>query len=144
MKSFSERFGVTLHPVSVCPPTNPAYKDRLRPSLGEREFFIYNILVRIHLIIVMIRWTGLDGSLNSLCAVECIQYTYILEAGIKIPMRRYLVYWQKTWSRSDCNAVGQQVTSLHTCDCNAVGWRVLWNCSKHYARQISPDLCPGT
>ena len=25
----------------------------------EREFFIDNLLVRIHLIIVMIRWTGL-------------------------------------------------------------------------------------
>jgi len=26
---------------------------------GEREFFIDNVLVRIHLIIVIIRWTGL-------------------------------------------------------------------------------------
>jgi len=26
---------------------------------GEREFFIDNLLVRIHCIIVMIRWTGL-------------------------------------------------------------------------------------
>ena len=26
---------------------------------AEREFFIDNLLVRIHLIIVMIRWTGL-------------------------------------------------------------------------------------
>ena len=37
----------------------------------EREFFINNLLVRIHLIIVMIRWTGLafespfPGSLTS-------------------------------------------------------------------------------
>ena len=34
-----------------------------RPSAllprGEREFFIDNLLVRIHVIIVMIRWTGL-------------------------------------------------------------------------------------
>ena len=34
-----------------------------RPALSgrpaEREFFIDNLLVRIHLIIVMIRWTGL-------------------------------------------------------------------------------------
>ena len=27
--------------------------------LREREFFIDNLLVRIHLIVVMIRWTGL-------------------------------------------------------------------------------------
>ena len=26
---------------------------------GEREFFIDNLLVRVHFIIVMIRWTGL-------------------------------------------------------------------------------------
>jgi len=28
-------------------------------SASEREFFIENLLVRIHFIIVMIRWTGL-------------------------------------------------------------------------------------
>jgi len=28
-------------------------------SVAEREFFIDNLLVRMHLIIVMIRWTGL-------------------------------------------------------------------------------------
>ena len=32
-------------------------RPRLRPP--EREFFIDNLLVRIHFIIVMIRWTGL-------------------------------------------------------------------------------------
>ena len=32
-------------------------KPRLRG--GEREFFVDNLLVRIHFIIVMIRWTGL-------------------------------------------------------------------------------------
>ena len=56
-----------------------------RSELGiEREFFIDNLLVRIHFIIVMIRWTGLaswafefpfPGSLTStflvgLCVVE--------------------------------------------------------------------------
>ena len=30
-----------------------------RRCVGEREFFIDNLLVRIHFIIVMIRWTGL-------------------------------------------------------------------------------------
>ena len=29
------------------------------PPLPEREFFVDNLLVRIHFIIVMIRWTGL-------------------------------------------------------------------------------------
>ena len=61
----------------------------------EREFFIDNLLVRIHVIIVMIRWTGLaprefefpfpgsltsihvrwDGSgLERLSSVECLQH----------------------------------------------------------------------
>jgi len=35
----------------------PVYVAHLRP--GEREFFIDNLLVRIHFIIMMIRWTGL-------------------------------------------------------------------------------------
>jgi len=35
----------------------PAFIDSKR----EREFFIVNLLVRIHFIIVMIRWTGLAG-----------------------------------------------------------------------------------
>ena len=30
-----------------------------RSGMPEREFFIDNLLVRIHFIIVMIRWTGL-------------------------------------------------------------------------------------
>jgi len=44
----------------------------LPPSLPRgREFFIDNRLVRIHSIIVMIRWTGLaHGSLNSLFQVR--------------------------------------------------------------------------
>ncbi|KAJ1474766.1 hypothetical protein T484DRAFT_1910867 [Baffinella frigidus] len=32
VKNFQERFGVTLYPVSVCPPTNPAYKDRIKAT----------------------------------------------------------------------------------------------------------------
>ena len=37
---------------------------------AEREFFIDNLLVRIHCIIVMIRWTGLaPWELNSLFQV---------------------------------------------------------------------------
>ena len=42
----------------------------LEDSIQEREFFIDNLLVRIHFIIVIIRWTGLGhGSLNSLSKV---------------------------------------------------------------------------
>jgi len=45
----------------------PGYKEfdmikdlaQARPSSREREFFIHNLQVRIHFIIVMIRWTGL-------------------------------------------------------------------------------------
>ena len=33
--------------------------DERGPRLPEREFFIDNLLVRIHCIIVMISWTGL-------------------------------------------------------------------------------------
>ena len=55
---------------------------RRRPEWGEvreREFFIHSLLVRIHLIIVMIRWTGLapwdkkipfPGSLSSAFLVK--------------------------------------------------------------------------
>ena len=31
----------------------------VRPSPPEREFFLDNPLVRIHFVVVMIRWTGL-------------------------------------------------------------------------------------
>ena len=37
---------------------------------GEREFFIDNLLVRIHCIIVMIRWTGLAPWWGDLGGVE--------------------------------------------------------------------------
>ena len=47
----------------ACPPgTNPPDQKCPRPAAsrpGESEFFIDNLLVRIHCIIVMIRWTGL-------------------------------------------------------------------------------------
>ena len=34
-------------------------RERQDQPVAEREFFIDNLLVRIHFIIVMIRWTGL-------------------------------------------------------------------------------------
>ena len=43
-------------------PHGPIQRYRLpdvRPKLKEREFFIENLLVRIHFIIEMIWWTGL-------------------------------------------------------------------------------------
>jgi len=51
------------------------------PVCGKREFFIDNLLVRIHFIIVMIRWTGLapwkfifpfPGSLTSVCGKTAV------------------------------------------------------------------------
>ena len=42
------------------PTSEPAHQKGSHPrTCGEREFFIDNILVRIHLIIQMIWWTGL-------------------------------------------------------------------------------------
>ena len=32
VKRLSDRYGVTLYPVSVCPPCNPAYKDRIQAT----------------------------------------------------------------------------------------------------------------
>ena len=37
----------------------PLYRTPEFPTAPQREFFIYNLLVRIHFIIVMNRWTGL-------------------------------------------------------------------------------------
>ena len=48
---------------------------RVCPPCTEREFFIDNLLVRIHLIIVMIRWTGLSP-----CGVY-IGYTHVYRPG---------------------------------------------------------------
>ena len=78
--------GVGLKLVSHTHHENPAFNDRiiveevLAPStLHHREFLIDNLLVQIHLIIVMIRWTGLaawefeypfSDSLTSRCGVS--------------------------------------------------------------------------
>jgi len=54
------------------------------PGFQEREFFIDNLLVRIHFVIVMIRWTGLapwefefpfPGSLTSTFLVDSNVYS---------------------------------------------------------------------
>jgi len=44
---------------ALCHSHFPGAGDPMIQSLREREFFIHNLLVRIHFIIVMIRWTGL-------------------------------------------------------------------------------------
>ena len=40
-------------------PQGEAASAPFRPATTEREFCIDNLLVRIHYIIVMIKWTGL-------------------------------------------------------------------------------------
>ena len=41
------------------PSSEPLHINQTRRISAEREFFIDNLLVRIHFIIEMIRWTGL-------------------------------------------------------------------------------------
>ena len=56
--------GTSVYP-EPCPQSacdSDAAARRSGWSHTEREFFIYNLLVRIHLIIVMIRWTGLTNT----------------------------------------------------------------------------------
>ena len=43
--------------------------NQIKPS--EREFFIDNLLVRIHVIIVMIRWTGLAPWRRTIASQNC-------------------------------------------------------------------------
>ena len=47
--------GITIYPLD----NYKIGKKDGKPSKVGREFFIDNLLVRIHFIIVMIRWTGL-------------------------------------------------------------------------------------
>ena len=81
----------------------------VRHRLRKREFFIGNLLVRIHFVIVMIRWTGLapwefefrfTGSLtstflvergsSSLCATACGK-SRVFRGGLVVTAHR-LVY----------------------------------------------------
>ena len=47
---------VMLDPVSL---QNLNHNPYTLTQSGEREFFIDNLLVRIHFLVVMMRWTGL-------------------------------------------------------------------------------------
>ena len=48
-----------LSPRELLESKMPGLPTKMCHAAGEREFFIDNLLVRIHFIIVMIRWTGL-------------------------------------------------------------------------------------
>ena len=60
-------------------------------SQREREFFIDNLLVRIHVIIVMIRWTGLapweylDATPWALRVVTSVMVILTLDFGGRFP-----------------------------------------------------------
>jgi len=63
LASFSLRLKDLLGPVTSVKRRLPRHTATPEPydqlSVGEREFFIDNLLVRIHFIIEMIWWTGL-------------------------------------------------------------------------------------
>jgi len=67
--------------------------------MPEREFFIDNLLIRIHFIIVMIRWTGLDfpGSLTSTFLVPAA-HEVVDDAGRETTEERVggLRYWSES------------------------------------------------
>ena len=48
---------------------------------GEREFFIDNLLVRIHFIIVMIRWTGLAPWELEFPFPGSLTFTFLVKIG---------------------------------------------------------------
>ena len=49
----------------------PVLASTVDPCEREREFFVHNLLVRIHFIVVMIRWTGLAPWEIELVAPAC-------------------------------------------------------------------------
>jgi len=72
----------------------PPHQAVERSPLPERELFIDNLLVRIHFIIVMIRWTGLvpwefefpfPGSLT--CFLALLPYLSF-QSGLRLCWRR--------------------------------------------------------
>jgi len=58
-------------------------------SPPEREFFIDNLLVRIHFIIVMIRWTGLapPDLHTTICKALGKQWRVVRAVIVRIPCR---------------------------------------------------------
>jgi len=72
------------------PPRPPACRTgslscaAVAPAVGEREFVIDNLLVRIHCIIVMIRWTGLAPWEFEFPFPGSLTYTFLelLETGL--------------------------------------------------------------
>ena len=49
---------------------------------AEREFFVYNLLVRIHFIIEMIWWTGLAPLEFGFLSPISPSYTFLSESGL--------------------------------------------------------------
>jgi len=79
-------------------------RSSARSRLPEREFFIDNLLVRIHSIIVMIRWTGLapwelefpfPGSLTSaflVAACHTVEFAGVLVQKFKRNVTKFAPY----------------------------------------------------
>jgi len=60
------------------------FDDAMQVRLGEREFFIDNLPVRIHFIIAMIKRTGLaPWESFTPCGVECSQYTRMSRPSVE-------------------------------------------------------------
>ena len=81
---------------------NPPFRtcNPVRSGASQREFFIDNLLVRIHFIIVMIRWTGLaqwefefrfPGNLTSTFLVLHLQSRQVRRGPVT---ETHLVFWR--------------------------------------------------
>jgi len=84
--------------------THREQRERLNLRKTERKFFIDNLLVRIHFIIVMIRWTGLapwefefpfPGSLTSTFLVGLS--TFVERRGTSLRPRSHLASGLLDW-----------------------------------------------
>ena len=76
-------------------------------SIGlQREFFIDNLLVRIHLIIVMIRWTGLAPWEFESPSDPCLCPTLILSDHFALGL---LLFWSLTFTLCSCTRGSRQL-----------------------------------
>jgi len=108
----------TLLLIHNCTSADVEYLARLRAEgqVPEREFFIDNLLVRVHFIIVMIRWTGLapwefefpfPGSLTS---------TFLAEGKVPNPNPKSQILnpeFQKSNSEPEPQKSNSELCSLH-------------------------------
>jgi len=72
-------------------------------KVREREFFIDNLLVRIHFIIVMIRWTGLAPWEFEFPLARCHPHHPPLPSELKGFLRLGLVDWYLGGIRHRCS-----------------------------------------